>query len=546
MPSRGASVLSSTGIFINYYNSFIKICCNKSIMKKKILLYLFICMYASSLVAQSSDVPTPQWRPIYHFTPSRNWTNDPNGLFYINGTYNLYNQQNPFENKWGHMSWGHAISTDLVHWKHLPVAIPETIDKDTTWIFSGSAVLDKNNTSGFCKTKNCVVAIYTADQPNLKKESQFIAYSNDGGITFTNYKNNPVIDLQKKDFRDPNVFWFEKTKQWVMVVSLPTEHKVRIYGSSDLKNWNLLSEFGPQGYTKANWECPFLIELPVDNNINKQKWVLVTSAAGTERGIYEQYFIGSFDGKTFTNDNPADSVLTLDYGDSFYAAIPWNNLPSGKKIYVGWMVPQEQETYPWRGQMSIPRDLSLRTTKDGIRLYQQPAAVIKNNLSKLSRNNEIELKNVRLDGTDNNIFKGKNIKGNAYWIEAELTVGPNENAGFNIAVKKDKENKVVSATTIGYDAATHQAYIDRSNSGNEKPGAKNERLTVGVHAINGKIKFEILLDQSSLEVFVNNGEKVFTTYVFPVAGADELSAFSNGGSALIQSLKIWNLSKIKQ
>jgi fructan beta-fructosidase len=523
-----------------------KICNSYFIMKKKISLLFFLSCLFADVMAQPSVQPTPQWRPLYHFTPLKNWTNDPNGLIYINGVYHLYNQQNPFENKWGHMSWGHAATTDLIHWKHLPVAIPETIDKDTTWIFSGSAVSDKNNTSGFCKTKNCIVAIYTAHQPNLKKESQYIAYSNDGGITFTNYKNNPVIDLQMKDFRDPNVFWFEKTKQWVMVVSLPTEHKVRIYGSPDLKNWNLLSEFGPQGYSKANWECPFLVQLPVDDNINKQKWVLVTSAAGRERGIYEQYFTGDFDGKTFINDNAADDILTLDYGDCFYAAIPWNNLPAGKKIFIGWMVPQAQETYPWRGQMSIPRDMSLRTTKDGIRLYQQPASVIKNQLAALSGNDAIELKNIRVNGAENSIFKGEKINGNSYWLEAKLEVRPGVSAGFNIAEKKDKNNKVINATVIGYDASKRQVYIDRSNSGNEKLNDKNERLTADIDETNGEINLEILLDKSSLEVFVNNGEKVLTTYIFPLADADGLSAFSDGGNTLIKSIKIWNLSKVKQ
>src|SRR4051812_35699151 len=169
------------------------------ITMKRLLLCLFTCCSSVLLFAQNEETPTPQWRPVYHFTPEKYWTNDPTGLIYMNGVYHMYNQQNPFENKWGHMSWGHATSTDLVHWKHLPVAIPEKIDKDTTWIFSGSAVWDKNNTSGFCKGSGCLVAIYTADQPNLKKESQFIAYSNDGGMTFTNYANNPVIDLQKKD-----------------------------------------------------------------------------------------------------------------------------------------------------------------------------------------------------------------------------------------------------------------------------------------------------------------------------------------------------------
>jgi fructan beta-fructosidase len=164
-------------------------------MKKQLLVYLFFILYSVSVPAQEVQTPTPQWRPVYHFTPLKNWTNDPNGLIYLNGVYHLYNQQNPFENKWGHMSWGHATSTDLVHWNHLPIAMPETIDKDTTWRFSGCAVWDKNNTSGFCKNGGCLVAVYTADQPNLKKESQYVAYSNDGGMTLTNYEHNPVIDL---------------------------------------------------------------------------------------------------------------------------------------------------------------------------------------------------------------------------------------------------------------------------------------------------------------------------------------------------------------
>jgi len=194
-------------------------------MKKQFLLSLFSTLVTLLLFAQDNQTETPQWRPVYHFTPQKNWTNDPNGLLYLNGEYHLYNQQNPYENKWGHMSWGHATSKDLIHWNHLPIAIPEKIDKDTTWIFSGCAVWDKNNTSGFCKNGGCIVAIYTADQPNLKKESQFIAYSNDGGLTYTNYEKNPVIDLQKRDFRDPNVIWLEDQKKWLMTVALPRERE---------------------------------------------------------------------------------------------------------------------------------------------------------------------------------------------------------------------------------------------------------------------------------------------------------------------------------
>src|SRR5664279_858585 len=156
---------------------------------KRFLIFSIVLGFTPNLFAQKDQTPTPQWRPLYHFAPLKNWTNDPNGLIYINGVYNLYNQQNPFENKWGHMSWGHATSTDLIHWKHLSIAIPEGIkDDDTVWRFSGSAVLDNNNTSGWCKNSNCIVAIYTAHQPHINKESQFVAYSNNNGMTFSNFE----------------------------------------------------------------------------------------------------------------------------------------------------------------------------------------------------------------------------------------------------------------------------------------------------------------------------------------------------------------------
>lgn len=512
-------------------------------MNKHLFHYLLFLIIYSPVSAQNVNIPTPQWRPVYHFTPLKNWTNDPNGLIYIDGVYHLYNQQNPFENKWGHMSWGHATSSDLVHWKHLPIAIPETIDKDTTWRFSGCAVLDKKNTSGLCKGKNCIVAIYTADQPNLKKESQYIAYSNDEGMTFTNYENNPVIDLHMKDFRDPNVFWFKKTKQWIMVVALPSEHKVRFYGSPDLKKWNLLSEFGPQGYVKANWECPFLIQLPVDNNLNHQKWVLVTSAAGQERGVFMQYFTGDFDGKRFKNDNPSVTELTVDYGDSFYAAIPWNNLPAEKKIFIGWMVPGSQQTYPWKGQMSIPRDLGLKRTRQGVRLIQQPSLVIKNNLAKFSQNNMLEIKNFKLANKEIQISKQQITKSNSYWIEADLNVEKDASAGFKIAQKKGGHNNLSEETVIGYNALKNQVYVDRSKSGNEKIRKDKIRQSINLDSAPGKVKLEILFDKSSIEIFVNNGEKVLTTYIFPGDNATVLSAFSTGGNAVIKSLKIWDMLK---
>lgn len=511
--------------------------------KRKSLLTACALLLALLNFAQDEKSPTPQWRPIYHFTPEKNWTNDPNGLIYLNGAFHLYNQQNPFENKWGHMSWGHAKSNDLLHWEHLPLAMPERIDTgDTTSIFSGSAVWDKDNTSGFCKNKGCIVVIYTADQPNLKKESQFVAFSNDGGMTFTNYENNPVIDLHKRDFRDPNVFWYEPSKQWLMVVALPTEHAVRFYGSPDLKNWNLLSEFGNQGFTGAAWECPFLIQLKVNGSPGLKKWVLVNSAAGSGRGVYMQYFVGDFDGKTFKNDNPPDKELTMDYGDCFYAAIPWNNMPDNEKLFIGWLVPGPQETYPWRGQMSIPRDLSLEKTDQGIRLLQQPASIIKDGLKKLPGDHIVNRKDLTINGQK--ALMGKTMTGgNAYWLDAEWNIKPGTKAGFIIGQQKDNDSPAAAAAIIGYDAATHEVFVARSGRGSGKINKGKLRQTISVPNKTGTIRLQVLVDKSSLEVFVNNGEQVLSTYIFPGKDANGLSAFADGGEAVLRTLKIWNLSK---
>ena len=509
-------------------------------MKKQLLSCTLSFLWAAAAVAQGGQPATPQWRPVYHFTPQKNWTNDPNGLIYLNGVYHLYNQQNPFENKWGHMSWGHATSRDLVHWKHLPIAIPEKVDTDTTWIFSGCAVWDKNNSSGFCRNGGCIVAVYTADQPSRKKESQFIAYSNDGGMTYSNYAGNPVIDLQKKDFRDPNVSWSEELKKWVMVVALPTDYKVRFYASDNLKEWQLLSEFGHAGYTGAAWECPSLIQLPVEGGTGKKKWVLLVSAGGAPKGSFMQYFTGEFTGGVFKNDNPPDTLLTVDYGDCFYAAISWNNLPGNKKTLIGWMVPGSQETFPWKGQMSIPRDLSLRETDQGIRLVQQPSSLIKNNLAVLSNNHVAEMKDQPIRNGEIAIDE-KGVQGNAYWLEAELEVEQGATAGFRIARKKDG---IPVQTEIGYDVVNHRVYVDRSSSGDEKIKKDQLRQTVDLPASSKRIRLKILFDRSSLEVFVNEGEQVITTYVFAPDGANEMSAFATGGSAVIKSLKVWDLSGV--
>ena len=493
--------------------------------------------------ATARPAPTPQWRPVYHYTPHKNWTNDPNGLIYLNGEYLLYNQYNPFDYKWGHMSWGHAVSKDLVDWKELPVAIPEIMGTDTTLRFSGSAVWDKNNSSGFCTSpKGCLVAIYTADQPALKKESQFIAYSNDGGLSYTNYAGNPVIDLHKRDFRDPNVIWVEKDQRWLMTVALPNEHKVRFYGSHDLKSWDLLSEFGgDQGDTRKIWECPSLTPLPVDGDPSRVKWVLMVSSGNPDAQTGMQYFIGDFDGKTFTNNNAADARMFVDYGNTFYAAIPWNNLPPGQHLLTGWLVPGSTPTYPWTGQMSVPRDLSLRTTAEGVRLFQEPAEMISRSLGRLSHDRVTRRKDLAIGDAGIDLGAAAHLSGNAYWMKAELRVVTAAGATGGSGGLGSVEFRLADQTIVGYDAAGHQLYIDKSHSGGLKPDTVIHH--VPVEPVNGVFTLEILVDNSSLEVFAGNGARVYTTMIYPDAGASGLTLSAKGGDFRVKELTIWNLGR---
>ncbi|SDT32749.1 levanase [Mucilaginibacter mallensis] len=512
----------------------------KTMYKAKFIALLLMLAAVKSIAQQIT--PTPQWRPVYHYSPPTNWTNDPNGLMYLNGEFQLYYQKNPFENKWGHMSWGHATSKDLVHWKNYPVAIPEVVTKDTTTsIFSGSAVLDKDNTSGFgINGKAPLVAIFTADQPKQKKESQFIAYSNDNGLSYKLYAHNPVIDLNKSDFRDPNVFWYAPTKEWVMTVSMVNEHMVRFYGSKNLKDWTKLSDFGPAGFTKNGWECPSILPLTVDGDPAKTKWALFVSSGGGH-GPLIQYFVGDFDGITFKNDNADDKVLTVDYGDCFYAAIAWRNAPANKKILLGWLQNGKPETYPWKGQMAIPRDLSLKTMDEGLRLIQTPSTIISSSLSKLVNNNVFTAKDLAIGSKGVKLSKLGHFDSNAYWIDAEFKLNGAKKAGFYITELKGADGTVAKKVAVGYDAVKQELYIDCTTAEKENKPADNLVLTAPMKAVNGKVRIHVLMDRSSLEVLGNGGEKVISTMIYPEAGANGLSAFSDG-KAVISSLKMWDMS----
>jgi sucrose-6-phosphate hydrolase SacC (GH32 family) len=302
-----------------------------------------------------------KYRPQFHFTPDRNWMNDPNGLFYFKGKYHLFFQHNPQANEWGNMSWGHATSADLYNWHEEPVALACT---PTSGIFSGSAVVDLQNTSGFGTTENPpIVAIYTEHQNDESNQSQCLAFSLNEGATFTKYEGNPVLDIGAKNFRDPKVQWIED--QWVMTLALANDYKISFYSSPDLKNWKHLSDFGPAAEVGGVWECPDLIQFG-------DKWVLLVSLnpGGYQIGSGTQYFIGSWNGRSFI----ADDLETrwLDYGRDNYAGVTFSNAPENKKIFIGWMsnwhYAKKVPTDPWRSAMTIPRELSLR----GHRIVQTP------------------------------------------------------------------------------------------------------------------------------------------------------------------------------
>jgi len=256
----------------------------------------------AAMASEAGPLFREQWRPQFHFTPPDTWMNDPNGMLFYAGEYHLFYQNNPFGNRWGHMSWGHAVSRDLTHWEHLPLALAE---EDGVMIFSGSAVVDWKNTSGFgVDGQPPLVAIYTGHHTTKPLQNQHIAYSNDKGRTWTKFRGNPVLDIGETDFRDPKVFWHDPSGRWVMAVSWPIQRKVRFYGSPDLKSWSHLSDFGPAGSTSGIWECPDLFLLPIEGGQRESRWVLVVNvgSGAPAGGSGTQYFIGQFDGTRFVTD----------------------------------------------------------------------------------------------------------------------------------------------------------------------------------------------------------------------------------------------------
>jgi len=481
--------------------------------------------------AQRSDTTYNQiYRPQYHFSPRINWTNDPNGLVYYDGEYHLFYQYNPFGIRWGHMTWGHAVSPDMFHWKELAPAIPEDANG---MAFSGSCVIDTKNTSGFSKNgKTPMVAIYTNHRED--NQSQYLAYSLDRGRTWTKYSGNPVIDLKEANFRDPNVFWHEPSKRWVMVAMLAKQNRALFFTSKNLKQWEKTGEFASPDSPAGIWECPALLEVPVEGS-KRSKWLFLLSMGekgGVAGGTGMQYFVGDFDGKRFTSEFKQGDVRYLDYGKDYYAAIPFNN--TTRRVSLGWLnnwqYANEIPTTPFRGAMTLPRELRLIKTKNGYEIRQQ----VVNELRPLTSDS------FQWRGMDtrelNRSLDSNHIKGETYVLTLEAETGGKAAAGdMGVKVRKGTDEE----TVIGYDPIRQEVYVDRTHSGKTRFSkeftgrfAAPLKKAAGEGSTPARLKLQIYVDRSSVEVFVSDGQVTLTNLIFPKPDSRGLEFFGNGFRAV--------------
>lgn len=492
-------------------------------------------------------------RPTFHFTPPANWMNDPNGMFYYEGEYHLFYQYYPDDTVWGPMHWAHAISTDLVHWQHLPVAL---FPDELGYIFSGSAVVDWHNSSGFgVDGKPPIVAIFTYHNPELadkggkNHEYQGIAYSNDSGRSWTKYEANPVLpnNLGLQDFRDPKVFWHDETDRWVMALSA-NDH-IQFWGSTDLINWNHLSDFGRQwGAHGGVWECPDLIRMPVSGSGDDDRWVLIQNLnpGGPQGGSGTQYFVGDFDGETFTLDETfiqdlnEQGALWIDSGSDNYAGVTWSDIPEtdGRKLFIGWMSNWEYAqlvpTEPWRSAMTIPRSLTLHETTAGYRVYSQPVRELQ-----ALRGDSKTIGPLSVPANESiSIMTDFPVSRSELIVEFELPDGET-----SVGVKLSNTRGEVYR--IGYDSIYDRFYSDRTASGDTSFSDK----FAGIHlsprmSRNRMLKMHLFLDVASVELFADDGANVMTETFFPTETFSRLEFFSKGEADVTVNGVIYALNNI--
>jgi fructan beta-fructosidase len=448
-------------------------------------------------------------RPQFHFTPQLNWQNDPNGLVFYKGEYHLFYQHNPFANEWGFMHWGHAVSTDLVHWEHLPIALypdNDSKDKEICTAFSGCGLVDENNLTGLQKGEEKTILLFYTSQ----KCGQRLAYSNDKGRTWTKYEKNPIIPFDETDdARDPKVIWHESSKQFVMVIYRKPNNDDKLKGISFYTSKNLI-DWTYKNHIAGFYECPDLVELPVNKRVDDKKWVLFDGDGS--------YMIGSFDGEKFI----AESVkLPSDYGANYYATQTWSNIPEtdGRTIQIAWMRGGEYPQMPFKGQMTFPCEISLKKFTEGIRLVRQPIQEIK----LLHEKGEVYENRNLIPGINKNPTKG--VKNDCMHIIGSFKLKTADSFGF--FVRLDKKN---NGTEIMYNVKT-KVLSCLGNSAKVEP-------------VDGTLKLEILLDRSSIEIFANEGKVVLSSCFTPSENSNGLYLYNIGGELLVEKLEVYPMKSI--
>lgn len=460
-----------------------------------------------------------RYRPRLHFSAQRNWINDPNGLIWHDGEYHLFYQYNPFGDVWGHMSWGHAVSSDLLHWQELPVAIAED---ERVSIYSGSAVHDGQR----------LVAIYTGC---LRREeggqAQELAFSSDRGRSFVKHPGNPVLDLGLRDFRDPKVFWHAASARWVMVVVVPDARQAKFYASTDLQHWQWLSDFGAPFDGEGIWECPDLIELP--DPAGGTSWLFKVDVFGghPSGGTGARIFLGRFDGTRFEPE-PQDAPRWADGGADFYAALSWADLPGApaRAVWIAWMSCHRYgallPTAPWRGAMTLPRELSLRRPAGGgWQLLQRPLPALQSLWSDESRPADVVL-----DDAEQALAPGADLR--CADIELTLELHGASSAGLVVHAGPGE------GTRVGVDAARGVLFVDRAGSGWLPAGDALyvQRHEAALPTTPGPLRLRVLVDRCSVEVFADDGAAVITDLSFPGPMATGLRLFAQDGGARFTQL----------
>lgn len=484
----------------------------------------------------SEKLYVERYRPQYHLTPPQGPMSDPNGMVVVDGEFHQFYQ---FTGQ-----WGHAVSRDLIHWEHLPLAL---VKDELGDIWSGSCVNDRNNTSGLFDDEFGMIALFTHFKDGL--QSQSMAYSRDKGRSWTKYEGNPVIpNPGLKDFRDPKVLWHDETASWVMVVSVDKE--VYFYSSSNLKSWRFESRFGEgQGCRSAVWECPDLFRLPVAGRSGQFKWVLHISIGDNREtdGSTAQYFIGEFDGHMFLNDDASGrEIRWTDYGQDFYAAVTYSGLQEhdGRTVWLGWTsnwkYPFAGPTSPWKGGMSIPRALTLKEGRDGrLVLCQQPVEELKTLRSETVGVTDFMLENsvLKLAAT-----------GSSYEVEllAEWDVESAPEA-FGLYVRCAGGER----TVIGYEPGKANMFLDRTASGQRSFVSREgkafdfgKRFAAPHASEHNRLRLRVFVDESVVELFADDGETVFTALIYPEGAADGIELFADKGSVAIREASVYRMKSV--